>query len=78
MCRKYCQDKEFSKSLKDFVVTFVKTRTGANGCISISPQPFKLVGYACYGVSNCAIRWINRMLRAGEGGLASSRPELGQ
>ena len=42
MFRKYSQDKEFSKSLKDFVVTFVKMRTDPNGCISISPQPFKL------------------------------------
>ena len=31
MFRKYSKDKEFSKFLKDFVVTFVKTRTGPNG-----------------------------------------------
>ena len=42
MFRKHSQDKEFSKFLKDFVVTFVKTRKDHNGCISISPQPFKL------------------------------------
>ena len=49
MFGKYSQDKEFSRSLKDFVVTFVETwikrARVLMGCISISPQPldpFKL------------------------------------
>ena len=42
MFRKYSQNKEFSNFLKDFVVTFAKTRTVPNGSISISPQRFKL------------------------------------